>query len=177
MLNRPQQEPKGKVRHNAAHLHCKLQTIFTSKWLCSLSIFLINWQNVNLFTQTNPVCKYTLRAFIVPWTSLDSPLEIHGLGCASFMLTARVFSLWGKPFVWSTHINARHVLIIIHACHVCHLHSCTARMRGGAKYETGQRSLLGILIISSAAFWWSVFLQSFPQSLIFQCPDFVLCVN
>lgn len=95
------------------------------------------------------------------------PLENHGLACAPFMRAALVFPLLWKPFVCSARINACHVLIIIHACHVCHLHSCPARMRGGAKNETGQRSHLGILIISSAVFWWSVFLSPFLHALIF----------
>ncbi len=172
--NRPRHEPKGSVRRNATHLHCKL-FLLSHKRVCSHIMSLVKWDLAGLCTQTNPVCKNTLWAVIVLWTSLKSPLKkIQGLGCASFMLAARVLSQWGKTFIWSTHINARHVLIIIHACHAYHLHTLAARMRGGAKYETGQRSLLGILSISSSVFFTSVFLESL---LIFHCSSFVLHVN
>ena len=121
-------------------------------------------------------CKsaYTKKPCIL-WTSSESPLEIQGVGSASFMLTAPVLSLWGKLFILGTHNNARHLLIIIHDCRVCHLHTRTARISRGRNCDAGQWSILGILIIP---LWRSGFLSVFPSvSSYLSMSQFVLHAN
>lgn len=141
MLYRSRHEPKGKVWYFP---------FWGAVWSFHLSDKL---QDASLCTHTNKLS--------VIWTCWESPLQTHILGFVSLKLGAPVASLWVKPFIWGTAVNAYHLLIIIHACHVCHLHALTTRMKAEGKYETGHRSVPGILIISPTRFWRSVFLYAF----------------
>lgn len=141
MLYRSRHEPKGKVWY--------------FPFWGALSIFHLSdkLQDASLCTHTNKLN--------VIWTCWESPLQTHILGFVSLKL--------GAPWLlcgWSHQSEAQplmhnHLLIIIHACHVCHLHALTTRMRAEGKYERGHRSVPGILIISPTGFWRSVFLYAF----------------
>lgn len=63
------------------------------------------------------------------------------------LLSASCAFVCGGSHLSEVNTDAHHLIITIQ-WHVGHLHTCTARIRGGTKYETRQRSIFGILIIS-----------------------------
>lgn len=107
------------------------------------------------FSKINPFSS--LWAPIVLWTSQDFGKSAAWIHPSLLPSSPSVFTVGWAINLEPIHINARRVLIIIHACRVCHL---TERV-WGPTYETGQR-LLGIVIFSCRSVL-VVCLPSLPQ--------------
>lgn len=87
MLYRSRHEPKGKVWY--------------FPFWGALSIFHLSdkLQDASLCTHTNKLN--------VIWTCWESPLQTHILGFVSLKLGAPAASLWVKPSIWGTGVNAQ----------------------------------------------------------------------
>lgn len=132
--NRPQLEPKGKVWYFPFGGVCGL---------FHLADKLRGREHVHTYKQTRPLrvafgnpCRRSLFLF---------------------------FCFGAFSVAEAIHLRHSHLFIIIHAWHMCHLHTPTRRMRVERKSETGPRSVPGILIISSTRFWRSVLLYGFSS--------------
>lgn len=107
---------------------------------------------------------------IVLWTSLDFGKSAAWIHPSLLQSSPSVFSAGRAINLQPVHINARCVLIITHACRVCHL---TERV-WGPTCKTGQRTPRNCNFFPAARFWWPVF-HLFPKSLIFQRSNSVMC--